>query len=75
MHATSTARARRLRTVAIGGGIVVALYLLAAYVVLPALWSDYEHQPGLAARPMVTVTAQGIPAAIVAMSRFLSIMP
>lgn len=40
---------------------IVALYLAAAYVVLPALWSHYEHQPGLAARPMVTVTPQGIP--------------
>ena len=37
------------------------LYLLAAYFVLPALWSHHEHQPGLADHPMVTRTAQGIP--------------
>jgi hypothetical protein len=39
-----------------------ALYLLTAYVVLPWLWSHYEHQPGLADRPMATRTEQGIPA-------------
>ena len=26
-----------------------------------ALWTHYEHEPGLAGRPMVTVTADGIP--------------
>jgi hypothetical protein len=61
MNATRTLGARRLRKAALGAGIIAALYLLAAYVVIPALWSDYEHQPGLAAHPMVTVTAQGIP--------------
>ena len=30
-------------------------------VVLPALWTHYEHQRGLADLPMVTRTAQGIP--------------
>jgi hypothetical protein len=29
--------------------------------VLPTLWTHYEHQPGLAGRPMVTRTADGIP--------------
>lgn len=38
-----------------------AAYGLLAYVVLPALWTHYEHQPGLAGRPMTTATAQGIP--------------
>jgi hypothetical protein len=42
-------------------GAVAAVYVVAAYLFIPALWSRYEHQPGLAARPMVTVTAQGIP--------------
>ena len=28
---------------------------------LPRLWTHYEHEPGLAGRPMVTVTADGIP--------------
>ena len=37
------------------------LYVLLAYAVLPALWTHHEHQPGLAQRPMVTRTAQGIP--------------
>jgi len=50
--------ARRLVPVLLA---VLALYFLAAYVVLPALWYDYEHQPGLAGRTMVTATAQGIP--------------
>ena len=30
-------------------------------MVLPRLWTHYEHEPGLAGRPMVTVTADGIP--------------
>ena len=40
---------------------VVIVYGLLAYVVLPALWTHYEHQTGLAALPMVTRTGQGIP--------------
>ena len=40
---------------------ILALYLAAAYLVIPALWARHERQPELAARPMVTVTAQGIP--------------
>lgn len=39
----------------------LALYTLLAYVVLPALWTHHEHQKGLADKPMVTRTAQGIP--------------
>ena len=49
---------RRIATVAI---VLVAIYVALAYVVLPALWTHYEHEPGLAGRPMVTVTADGIP--------------
>ncbi len=41
--------------------VVALIYVLLAYVVLPALWTHHEHQPGLAKRPMVTRTAQGIP--------------
>src|SRR3954454_14239855 len=41
--------------------IVVAAYGLLANVVLPALWTHYEHQKGLAKLPMVTLTGQGIP--------------
>ena len=40
---------------------LLAVYLLAAYLVVPALWKRYEREPGLQHRPMVTVTAQGIP--------------
>ena len=42
-------------------GLCVSAYLALAYLVLPALWSHYEHQPGLRGRPMTTVTAEGIP--------------
>jgi hypothetical protein len=41
-------------------GVLIA-YLALAYVVLPALWSHHEHEPGLASLPMVTRTADGIP--------------
>jgi hypothetical protein len=41
-------------------GIVLA-YTALAYLALPALWTHYEHQRGLADLPMVTRTAQGIP--------------
>jgi hypothetical protein len=47
--------------VAVVLGLCVSGYVALAYLVLPALWSHYEHQPGLRGRPMVTVTAQGIP--------------
>jgi LssY C-terminus len=40
---------------------VVIGYALLAYLALPALWTHYEHQKGLASLPMVTRTAQGIP--------------
>jgi hypothetical protein len=40
---------------------VVLVYTGLAYLVLPELWSHYEHQRGLANLPMVTYTAQGIP--------------
>jgi hypothetical protein len=47
-----------------GPVIVVAVaivYLLLAYVVLPALWTHHEHEPGLASLSMVTRTSTGIP--------------
>ena len=52
---------RRLRRIAAVLLALVAVYVLAAYVVLPRIWTHYEHEPGLAGRPMVTVTANGIP--------------
>jgi len=36
-------------------------YGLLAYILLPGLWTHYEHQRGLANLPMVTRTGQGIP--------------
>jgi hypothetical protein len=36
-------------------------YGLLAYLILPGLWTHYEHQKGLADLPMVTRTGQGIP--------------
>jgi LssY C-terminus len=41
--------------------VVVLAYTAIAYIVLPAIWTHYEHQKGLAALPMVTHTKQGIP--------------
>jgi LssY-like putative type I secretion system component LssY len=41
--------------------LVVAVYTIAAYLLLPLFWTHYEHQKGLANLPMVTRTAQGIP--------------
>jgi hypothetical protein len=40
---------------------IVLAYTCLAYLALPALWTHYEHQKGLANLPMVTRTAQGIP--------------
>jgi len=40
---------------------VAVVYFLLAYVILPALWKHYEHEPGLASLPMVTRTGTGIP--------------
>ena len=49
---------RRIIVTALG---VLAVYGLLAYIVLPAAWTHHQHQKGLAGRPMVTQTAQGIP--------------
>jgi hypothetical protein len=35
---------------------ILTAYALLAYVVVPALWQHYEHQPGLARLPMFTTT-------------------
>jgi hypothetical protein len=52
---------RRLKRAAWLALLVVAGYTLIAYLVLPAFWTHHEHQKALAALPMVTRTAQGIP--------------
>ena len=54
-------RRSKLKTAAGVLAVVVAAYGLIAYIVLPLAWSHYEHQKGLAKRPMVTRTAQDIP--------------
>jgi hypothetical protein len=51
----------RLERVLLSLLAIVAVYTAIAYVALPALWTHYEHQKGLATLPMVTRTAQGIP--------------
>lgn len=50
-----------LRRAAILAFVILGGYVVLAYLVLPGLWSHYEHQRGLADMPMVTRTAQGIP--------------
>ena len=55
-------RRRRLlvRTLKVVVALVVT-WLLLAYLILPALWRHYEHQPALESAPKTTRTAQGIP--------------
>ena len=40
---------------------LVIAWLMLAYLILPALWSHYEHQPALESAPKTSRTAQGIP--------------
>src|SRR5207247_10014335 len=51
-------RGRRLLSLL---AILIVCYVSISYLILPATWSRIEHEPGLAGRPMVTATAQGIP--------------
>ena len=48
------------RWLAVLAGVLIG-YLILAYIVLPGLWKHHEHEPGLAALPMVTRTGSGIP--------------
>lgn len=41
--------------------VAALVYGVVAYIFLPMAWRHHEHQPGLAQRPMVTQTKQGIP--------------
>jgi hypothetical protein len=52
---------RWLRRGAVGALTIAAIYVIAAYLILPRVWAHYEHEPGLAGRRMLTVTAEGIP--------------
>jgi hypothetical protein len=51
----------RLQRVLLSLLVLLAVYAVLAYLVLPAFWTHHEHQKGLANLPMVTRTAQGIP--------------
>ena len=62
-HQSDPVRAQHARLERVLMVLIVILlgYASLAYIVLPALWTHYEHQRGLANLPMVTRTAQGIP--------------
>jgi len=51
----------RLRRWAKLAAVLAGLYLGLAYLLVPDIWANYERQPGLGGRPMVTTTAAGIP--------------
>ena len=57
-------RAMRLRRWTIRGmaafAIVLGIWLILAYVILPMLWRHYEHNPALADAPKTTLTSQRI---------------
>src|SRR5262249_49744971 len=60
--ARPASRRRRLhvRTLKVFFALVV-VWLLLAYLILPALWRHYEHHPALESAPKITRNAQGIP--------------
>ena len=41
--------------------VLLVVYFLAAYVLLPMAWKHYEHHPSLAGFPKTTTLADGIP--------------
>jgi hypothetical protein len=41
--------------------ILLGIWLILAYVLLPLVWRHYEHNPALADAPKTTLTSQGIP--------------
>lgn len=45
----------------LAAALTALLYGAVAYLILPAAWAHHERQPGLADKPMVTRTKQGIP--------------
>ncbi len=54
-------KSRIARVTILTAAVMALLYGAVAYLILPAAWAHYEHQPGLAQKPMVTRTKQGIP--------------
>jgi LssY-like putative type I secretion system component LssY len=61
MHAVAAPDRSRLQRALLLALLLIGVYTLMAYLVLPAFWNHYEHQQRLAALPMLTHTAQGIP--------------
>ena len=51
----------RAKIVVVVVAMILAGYSIIAYIALPATWTHYEHQKGLASFTMLTRTAQGIP--------------
>lgn len=49
------------RHLLIWGGVILLVWGIAAYFLLPLAWRHYGRQPALAHKPMVTRTKQGIP--------------
>jgi LssY C-terminus len=41
--------------------MIVAVYLVVSYLILPATWARIEREPGLSKHTMLTATTQGIP--------------
>ena len=56
--ASSRSRTRKALTIL---AVVLVAYGFTAYILLPLVWTHYEHQKGLAGLSMVTRTAQDIP--------------
>ena len=54
-------RALSIRRLALTIAALAIVYFMLAYVLLPAMWTHHEHEPGLATLPMVTRTGAGIP--------------
>jgi hypothetical protein len=61
MSETASRRRRFLTRVFRPLAVLVAGWLVVAYVILPALWRHYEHHPAMEYAPRITVTKQGIP--------------
>lgn len=55
---SATRMAKRLSLTVIALGLI---YLLLAYVVMPAVWRHYEHGRAMAGAPKTTTTGDGIP--------------
>jgi hypothetical protein len=63
MHSTTSHQRRWLSIGLSAGGLMLAIYLLLAYVILPVLWRDYEghHHPALDSAAKITHSVDGIP--------------